>query len=78
MKTLADEDVIKWDLRLHRSLKGLFASAACYLESRIAHAGQNWTSYYFLLYYSLFHAFLSNVLLAPEEEFNKTCLDADH
>jgi hypothetical protein len=72
MKAFTPEDIIRWDLRLYRSLKGLFASASCYLESQAARVAQNWTSFYFLSYYALYHALLSNVFLDPEETFKAT------
>jgi hypothetical protein len=56
-----------WAIRVHKSLKEAFTSAAFYQESLIAKESNCWSSFYFRSYYSLFHALMSCVCCVPEE-----------
>ena len=67
-KASPPEEAFLWNIRLHKGLKGLFSSSTHYQESLIAKESKCWSSFYFLSYYSLFHAFLSCVYLLPSEE----------
>ncbi|WP_156824332.1 hypothetical protein [Thioalkalivibrio sp. ALE20] len=58
---------IDWDVRTSKSLKEVFTSASFYKESQLAKDYNSWSAFYFLSYYSLFHALLANVYLLPEE-----------
>ncbi|WP_395602722.1 hypothetical protein AB4P97_12020 [Pseudomonas sp. A1230] len=62
-----NNDVYKWDFRIHKSLKEVFTSACFYEESLISKESGSWASFYFLSYYSLFHALMSCVVLLPSE-----------
>ena len=67
-KNCKAKTVIDWDVRTSKSLKEIFTSAAFYMESRLARRCQSWSAFYFLSYYSLFHALLANVYLLPDEK----------
>lgn len=60
--------VIDWDVRTSKSLKEVFTSAAFYMEAQSAKKSNSWSAFYFLSYYSLFHALLANVYLLPDEK----------
>jgi hypothetical protein len=59
---------IDWDVRTSKSLKEVFTSAAFYCEAQLAKKYNSWSAFYFLSYYSLFHALLSNIYLLPDEK----------
>jgi len=59
---------IDWDVRTSKSLKEVFTSASFYMEAQLAKKSNSWSAFYFLSYYSLFHALLANVYLLPEEK----------
>ena len=59
--------IIDWDVRTSKSLKEVFTSASFYCESQLAKKCNSWSAFYFLSYYSLFHALLANVYLLPGE-----------
>lgn len=67
----APEEVFLWTIRVHKSLKEVFCASAMYEESLVAKESCSWTSFYFLSYYSLFHAFLSCVYFLPNESLEK-------
>jgi hypothetical protein len=69
-KKYDERKVIEWDIRVARALKGVFTSAAFYVEGEEAKKSLSWTSYYFLSYYSLFHAMLSAIYLLPDENID--------
>ena len=56
-------EIIEWKVREWRAIKEIYASAIFYAESKIALKNRCMASYYFLLYYSLFHAMLSSICL---------------
>lgn len=56
-----------WDIKVHKSLKEVFTSVAFYQESLVAKESNSLSAYYFLSYYSLFHALLSCVVLIPDQ-----------
>lgn len=64
-KESKDIDFLLWDLRIKKSLKEIYTSASFYCESEIALKNKNMSSYYFLSYYSIFHAFWSVLYLDP-------------
>lgn len=59
--------IIEWDIRTSRALKGVFTSASFYVESLQARSNGSWASFYFLSYYSLFHAKLACLYLLHTE-----------
>jgi hypothetical protein len=61
------EESFLWNIRVHKSLKEVFCASAMYEESLVAKESCSWTSFYFLSYYSLFHAFLACVYMLPNE-----------
>lgn len=60
-----------WNIRVHKSLKEVFSASAMYLESLVAKESYSWSSFYFLSYYSLFHALLACVYMLPNESLQK-------
>ena len=60
-KAKNENDIILWDIRLRRSLKEIFSSASFFIEAEHVYKQKCFTSYYFLMYYSLFHAMLSTL-----------------
>lgn len=56
-----DLKIIDWKIREWRAIKEIYASAIIHMESELALNNGCITSYYFLLYYSLFHAMLSSI-----------------
>lgn len=52
---------IDWEIRSWKSIKEIYASAIFYKEAEYAYANRCMSSYYFLLYYSLFHAMWSTL-----------------
>jgi hypothetical protein len=57
----------EWNIRVYKSLKEVFTATSFYQESLIAKESGSWSAFYFLSYYSLFHALLANVVLIPSE-----------
>ena len=57
----------KWSIRVHKSLKEVFTSVAFYQESLIAKESRCWNAFYFQSYYSLFHSLMACVVLIPFE-----------
>ncbi|TEB05589.1 hypothetical protein Psch_02630 [Pelotomaculum schinkii] len=64
------EESFLWNIRVHKSLKEVFSSSAMYQESLVAKESRCWASFYFLSYYSLFHAFLACVYMLPNESLD--------
>ncbi len=62
-----EDQAFLWSIRVYKALKEIFTSSSFYLESLIAKESRSWTGFYFLSYYSLFHAVRSCVTLIPEE-----------
>lgn len=65
------EVIFEWNIRVYKSLKEVFTATCFYQESLIAKESKSWASFYFLSYYSLFHALLANVVLIPSETVDK-------
>lgn len=64
------EEAYLWNIRVHKALKESFSSAYYYTEALIAKQTCSWASFYFLSYYSLFHALLSCVYMLPSESLH--------
>lgn len=64
------EESFLWNIRVHKSLKEVFSASTMYKESLVAKESRSWSSFYFLSYYSLFHAFLACVYMLPNESLN--------
>ena len=71
IKSSGPEELFKWNIRVHKSLKEVFTSVAFYQESLIAKESKSWSAFFFLSYYSLFHSLLSCVVLMPSESIEK-------
>lgn len=54
---------IEWDLRCRKALREIFSSATFYVEAKKGLEMRCFSSYYFCLYYSLFHAIYSGIFL---------------
>lgn len=67
IKNSGPEELFKWNIRVHKSLKEVFTSVSFYQESLIAKESKSWSAFFFLSYYSLFHSLLSCVVLIPSE-----------
>lgn len=61
------DEIYKWDIRIHKTLKETFTAASFYQESLIAKEANSWAAFFFLSYYSLFHSLMSCVVLLPTE-----------
>ncbi|MDO9052416.1 MAG: hypothetical protein Q7U37_00550 [Gallionella sp.] len=70
-KNSPPEALFEWNIRLYKSLKEVFTATCFYQESLIAKESGSWAAFYFLSYYSLFHALLANVVLIPSETIKK-------
>lgn len=70
-------DIILWDVRLRKSLKEIFTSAAFFVEGQYVYEQNCFTSYYFLMYYSLFHAMLATLFL-DEKLTVEELMDINH
>ena len=64
-------EIYLWNIRTHKALKEVFASAQLFLESLVAKESKSWTSFYFSSYYSLFHAFLACVYMLPTQNIEQ-------
>uniref|UniRef100_UPI003FEE4DE2 hypothetical protein n=1 Tax=Eubacterium sp. TaxID=142586 RepID=UPI003FEE4DE2 len=62
---------IEWDLRCKKSLKEIFSSATFFIEAKKNLETKCFSSYYFCLYYSLFHALYALTFLDPYLEISK-------
>ncbi len=71
IKNSGPEELFKWNIRVHKSLKEVFTSVSFYQESLIAKESKSWSAFFFLSYYSLFHSLLSCVVLIPSESIEK-------
>lgn len=67
----SEEQTFIWNIRVHKALKEIFTSSSFYQESLIAKESNSWASFFFLSYYSLFHALLCCVYMVPEESIDK-------
>lgn len=56
-------EIIEWRVREWRAIKEIYASAILFEEAKFALKNRCMASYYFSLYYSLFHAMLSSICL---------------
>lgn len=64
-KASNDLAILLWDIRLQKALKEVFTSASFYIESLFCMQNNYLNSYFYLSYYSLFHAILSVLYLEP-------------
>lgn len=64
-------NAIEWDLRCRKALREIFSSATFFIESKKTLEMRCFASYYFCLYYSLFHATYANIFLDVESDINK-------
>lgn len=62
---MEDLCVIEWDLRCKKVLRERFAASTFYVEAGKSLKMRCYASYYFDLYYSLFHSIYSVVLMDP-------------
>ena len=62
---------IEWDLRCHKALHEIFSSATFFIEAKKDLEMKCFSSYYFCLYYSLFHAIYSSIFLDVDSNINK-------
>jgi len=62
---------MEWDLRCRKCLREIFSSATFFLEAQKNLENRCFSSYYFCLYYSLFHAIYSAVFLDSECSIEK-------
>lgn len=62
---------IEWDLRCRKSLREIFSSATFLIEAKKNLEMGCFSSYYFCLYYSLFHAIYSSLFLDADSAINK-------
>lgn len=57
---------MEWDLRCRKALREIFSSATFYQEAKKNIENRCFSSYYFCLYYSLFHAVYACIFLDTE------------
>lgn len=57
---------MEWDLRCRKALREIFSSATFYQEAKKNLENRCFSSYYFCLYYSLFHAIYACIFLDTE------------
>ncbi len=62
---------IEWDLRCKKALREIFSSATFFVEAKKNLEMRCFSSYYFCLYYSLFHAIYSSIFLDADSAINK-------
>jgi len=74
IKNSGPEALFEWNIRVYKSLKEVFTSTCFYQESLIAKESRSWSAFFFLSYYSLFHALMANVVLVPSESIEKLSL----
>ena len=72
-RTFNDRSIMEWDLRVRRSLKSAFTSAAFFLEGKAAEHQQSISSQYYLYYYAVFHAMWSVLFTNPSEATSSVC-----
>lgn len=58
--------IIEWDIRNRKALKEIATSATFFIEAELVRKSNCYSAYYFLSYYSLFHAMLSTLYLNDE------------
>ncbi|WP_367888467.1 hypothetical protein [Bacillus wiedmannii] len=63
--------IIEWDIRSRKALKEIATSATFFKEAELVRKSNCYSAYYFLCYYSLFHAMLSTLYLNCENELEK-------
>jgi len=61
---------IEWDLRCKKALREVFASSTFYVEAKKGLRMRCYASYYFCLYYSLFHAIYAVILFDTNTAFS--------
>ena len=62
---------IEWDLRCKKALREIFSSATFFMEAKKNLEMGCFSSYYFGLYYSLFHAIYSVIFLDVNSSMDK-------
>lgn len=72
-----NNDIIEWSIRIRKSLKEIFTSALFYIESEKCEIDGCFASTYYLRYYSLFHAMLSNLFLDEKQNISDL-MDINH
>lgn len=70
-KSEENEVGIEWDLRCKKSLREIFSSATFFIEAQKNLEMKCFSSYYFCLYYSLFHAIYACNFLDTESTIDK-------
>ena len=68
---------IEWDLRCRKTLREIFSSATFFMEAKKNLEMGCFSSYYFCLYYSLFHALYAIIFLDVNSSMEKL-LDITH
>lgn len=66
-----DSIAIEWDLRCRKALREIFSSATFFVEAKKNLEARCFSSYYFCLYYSLFHAIYSSIFLDADSKINR-------
>lgn len=64
-------NAIEWDLRCRKAMREIFSSATFFIEAKKNLEMKCFSSYYFCLYYSLFHAIYSSIFLDADSDMNK-------
>ena len=62
---------VEWDLRCRKALREIFSSATFFIEAKKDLEMKCFSSYYFCLYYSLFHAIYSSIFLDADSNIDK-------
>lgn len=62
---------IEWDLRCRKSLREIFSSATFFVEAVKTLEMRCFSSYYFCMYYSLFHAIYASIFLDADSNIDK-------
>lgn len=69
-KLVNNQSVIEWDLRTKKSMYEIVSSATFYTEARKNLEMRCYSSYYFSLYYALFHGIYACIFLNPEHDLD--------
>ncbi|EPR07748.1 hypothetical protein [Ruminiclostridium papyrosolvens] len=70
-KSCDENKLIEWTIRTRKSLKEIATSSTFFTEAQFAFQNGIYSAYYFLSYYSLFHAMLSTLYLDDKETVEK-------
>ena len=77
-KSSNDNTLAEWHLRCEKSQKESVVSAMFFSEAEIAFESGNRATFFYLLYYSLFHGLLSSLYLSPLETETRQLLIITH